>query len=189
MPVPCSLCSNPRRGEVDAAIHAGQPHRAIARTFSLSKDLVNRHARGCCKVSATTKSAATAARKRSQRVLERKLADIVGQPVSLATPAAHLALHEERYAQVDEIFQEARAVNNHRLALAADKARGEIAGDAARLQGFEKTASPLVDIHVQLVQQRVAALSDAELDALIRGQTMPALTSDDAPKTIEGDAA
>jgi hypothetical protein len=187
MPVPCSLCANPRRGEIDAAIHAGQAQRAIARTFGLTKDLVNRHARGCCKVSATTKAAADAARKRSKRVLERKLTEIVKKSVSLASPAAVLQLHEQRYAEVDAIFQEARAVNDHRLALAADKARGEIAGDAARLQGFEKTASPLVEVHVQLIQQKLAALSDDELDAVIRGGSVPMLEAAGS-EIIEGSA-
>ena len=40
----CSVCSHPKRDEIDQALVRGEPIRAIARRFGLSKDSIRRHA-------------------------------------------------------------------------------------------------------------------------------------------------
>lgn len=43
MAQPCSICTHPRRQEIDTAIVSHQSNRAIARQFDVSKDAVARH--------------------------------------------------------------------------------------------------------------------------------------------------
>lgn len=40
---PCSVCTHPKRLEIDRALVAGEPLRAIARRFGVSKDALRRH--------------------------------------------------------------------------------------------------------------------------------------------------
>ena len=39
----CSVCTHPKRAEIDRAILSGESYRAIARRFGLSKDAIRRH--------------------------------------------------------------------------------------------------------------------------------------------------
>ena len=43
MPLPCSVCTNPHRADVDKALVGGASNRAVARQYGLSKDAVARH--------------------------------------------------------------------------------------------------------------------------------------------------
>ena len=39
----CSICTHPRRAEIDQAIARGDAHRAIARQFGVSRHALDRH--------------------------------------------------------------------------------------------------------------------------------------------------
>jgi hypothetical protein len=44
MPRSCAVCIHEKRDEIDGEIVSGQPYRALARTFGVSKDSISRHA-------------------------------------------------------------------------------------------------------------------------------------------------
>lgn len=43
MALQCSICSHPKREEIDRAILSGEPVRAVARQFGVSRSALNRH--------------------------------------------------------------------------------------------------------------------------------------------------
>ncbi len=45
MPRTCTICTHPQRGDIDAALVAGEPYRSIAQRFAVSPDAVLRHKR------------------------------------------------------------------------------------------------------------------------------------------------
>lgn len=57
MPQACTVCTNPRRAEIDAALTAGESLRAVAQQFSVSKDSLARHQRHQSAATATPASA------------------------------------------------------------------------------------------------------------------------------------
>jgi hypothetical protein len=46
MALTCTLCDDPRAPDIDAALSDGATHRNVARTFGLSRHVVDRHVRG-----------------------------------------------------------------------------------------------------------------------------------------------
>jgi hypothetical protein len=43
MPRTCTICRHPERGAIERALLAGEPYRAVARQFGVSKDALERH--------------------------------------------------------------------------------------------------------------------------------------------------
>ncbi|MCC6596979.1 MAG: hypothetical protein IT477_10765 [Rhodanobacteraceae bacterium] len=71
MPRPCSVCSHPKRGEIDQALARGEPNRSIALGFALSIDSVKRHR--------SNHLAGTIAK--ANRAAERKVAAVVEEKI------------------------------------------------------------------------------------------------------------
>ncbi|MHB8420599.1 MAG: hypothetical protein ACYDCL_21200 [Myxococcales bacterium] len=62
MPRTCTVCSHPKRPEVDSALLAGEPYRGIAQRFAASPDAVFRHRQHVAPALAKAHEAAAVAR-------------------------------------------------------------------------------------------------------------------------------
>jgi len=187
----CTVCVRSDVAGINEALVAGRSASSVAVGFygtRNSKDAVNRHARKCLGLG----DAADARKRRSasSRRLERRLNSVRVERVSLASPAAILEQHERRYQMASEIIEEARIAKDHRTAIAAEQVRGSILDAAARLQGFEKSASPLINVRLELARAKVAALSDEDLDRLVAGEIIEGELIETEPKALTtGEAA
>lgn len=115
MPRPCRICSHPRRGEIDAEIIAGQPHRGISSRWAtkahpLSKTSVMRHRDNCLPSGARAAVAAVKkqAETRYQAAVEGHAKTMVERTEEAAARLAeleHIAtemVHEVRSVMADK---------------------------------------------------------------------------------------
>lgn len=65
----CTVCGNPNRAEIEAAIVSGQAIRAVARQFGASRSALDRHVKACTPGTVAAKTALIASHE--QNVLEK----------------------------------------------------------------------------------------------------------------------
>ncbi len=89
MPRSCSICTNPKRSEIDAALVAGTAYRHIASTFGLSSSATYRHKNKCI-----PRVMADAVQARKERDLEHG-DDFLGQLLHLHERATAILTRAE----------------------------------------------------------------------------------------------
>jgi hypothetical protein len=188
MPVPCTLCANPRRAEADAAIHGGTSFRAVAREFGGTKDVVGRHASKCLGVNRATPNAAAAARKRSQRRISRRIEDAALPPIENANDVVG-DLQRLRVEAFD-LFEGAKARGDWKQAQMLFNQLVAIVdrfGEMHRVLGAKGGgANVTIDARSINVQGATPEFMREYIAAVRAGDPVPAFPTNDAP-VIDGE--
>lgn len=168
MPRSCSICAHERTADITKALTAGDSVRGVASRFSVTPAAAGRHLRGCLRIERREKEPRLDAAPASAPVSSRFESL---EPTALVSATARL---------VDvalELLEHAKKADDRRTALAAlreardglallMKAAGMLAGDAG--------STTVIDQRRQVVTV-LAKLSEAELRAIARGETIDAI--------------
>ena len=112
MPRRCSVCTHPRRPEIDHAIVSGNSYRTVAQQFAVSRDAVVRH--------------------------RRHLSVALAKPLNseqMTPPESLLAHLEELKSEAQRLKQKAEGDGDYRTALAAVRELCRIVELVAKLCG------------------------------------------------------
>lgn len=162
MPQTCNACHSPHREELDKAIVAGQPIRAIARRFALTKDSVQRHK---AHVATTIRQAASA------RLLvhaDNLVADV-----------------RRQLRRARRIEKKATAAGDHRTALQALQVQAQQAALLVKLGGHSRSGAPVPGEEV--IEDRITLYRRVSRCIGIGGELVPRVEPEALPPAPAGD--
>jgi hypothetical protein len=168
MPLPCSVCSHPKRAEVDAALKSATPIRRLGIEFGLGRTALRNHLTSHSPEAHETRRRRAAAIGKTRRGTARKAIS-----VSIRTPEDVFEQLEWQYGEMQGLAENARRTGDTlRLEKALVQLGVLIDKFAKALKVYDDGTTVNIDASAR-VMKLISGLSDSELLALVTAEAPP----------------